>query len=100
MDRSEIVSEIGGRRLGEIRRVGGETGRVEPEKGAVAELERRLETGIQLEVDRWNEGHPGIAAGSDDLKVKRLRGSRPVGARKRGAEKRGDERSSHSARSP
>jgi hypothetical protein len=100
MNRSGMVPEIGRRRFGEIGRVGGQVGRVEPEKRAVAQLERRLETGIQFEVGRWNESHPGIAAGSGDLKVKRLRGSRSVGARKQGAEKCGDERDPHSASSP
>jgi hypothetical protein len=100
MNRSGMVPEVGRRRFGKIGRVGGQVGRVEPEKRAVAQLERRLETGIQFEVGRWNEGHPSIAAGPDDLEVKRLRGSRSVGARNRRAEKRGDERGSHSASSP
>src|SRR5436309_11300184 len=58
MNRSGVVPEIGRRRFGEIGRVAGQVGRVEPEKGAVAQLERWLETGIQLEVGCWNEGHP------------------------------------------
>ncbi len=100
MDGSGMVAEFGRRRLGEIRRVGGEMGGIEPQESAVAQLECRFETGVQLEVGRWNQGYPGIPASAGDLKAKRLRSSRFLGARRRANQKSGEERGSHSASSP
>jgi hypothetical protein len=81
MNGSAMVAENGRRWLGEIGRVGGEAGRIEPEESAVAQLERRLESGIHSDVSRGNEGHPSIPAGTGDLEAKRLGSSRLPGAR-------------------
>jgi hypothetical protein len=97
---SAMVAENGRRRLGEIGRVRGEVGRIEPEESAVAQLERRLESGIQLDVSRGDEGHPSVPAGTGDLEAKRLGGSRLPGARSQETQKSDQKRWSHSARSP
>jgi len=89
MNRSGVVAEFGGGRLGEIGRVRSEVGRVKPEERAVAQLQRWLEAGIQLEAGRGNERHQGFPAGAGDLEAKRLSRSRLRGAGSRAGEKSG-----------
>ena len=71
------------RRHGKVGRVGGAPVGVEAEDGAVGELERGGEAGVDLKMRRGDEGEAGVGAGRGGRDVERGRLGRRAAARGR-----------------